>query len=68
MAGIKGQKSGGFGGRKAIDSSEKRSITMSFRVNKDEQKIINDAKGELSLSDFILEMIKEKSDKIKKED
>lgn len=54
MAGVKGQKSGGFGGRKKIEN--KRSINMTFRVTEEEKEIINKAKGDKSLANYILEL------------
>ncbi|MGL4954700.1 MAG: hypothetical protein ACRC4Y_04390 [Cetobacterium sp.] len=57
MAGIKGMRTGGFGGRKTITPGEKRDTTMTFKVSEREKKIIKDAKGNLSLTDFILSLI-----------
>ena len=59
MSGIKGQKSGGFGGRKKIDKKEKRGITISFRVNQEEKKIIDRFKGEKSLVEAVLQLIRD---------
>lgn len=58
MSGIKGQKSGGFGGRKKIDKKEKRDITISFRVNQEEKKIIDRFKGDKSLVEAVLQLIR----------
>ena len=54
MAGIKGQKSGGFGGKK---KEIKRDAFINFRCTREEKKIINDAKGEKSTVDYILEIV-----------
>ncbi|MGL4954129.1 MAG: hypothetical protein ACRC4Y_01455 [Cetobacterium sp.] len=60
MAGVKGQKSGGFGGRKNKDEKDVRNITVSFRVNEEEKKIIDEFKGNKSLVNAILDLIKNK--------
>lgn len=62
MAGIKGMKgSGGYregSGRKNLS----RTVSMSFKISKEERDVINKAKGDLSLTDFILKCIKERED------
>lgn len=50
---------GGFrqgSGRKNLG----RSQNMSFKVSKEERELINKAKGELSLTEFILKCIKDR--------
>lgn len=61
MAGIKGMRTGGYGGRKPLPETLKRNTAMTFRVTENEKKIINEARGDLSLADFILELVKAKS-------
>lgn len=60
MAGIKGMKTGGYGGRKPISDTLKRNTSMTFRVTEKEKKIINEARGDMSLANFILELVKSK--------
>lgn len=60
MAGIKGQKSGGFGGRKTITPDEKRDKYINFKVTESEKKLIDEARGNKSLAEFFLEIIKNK--------
>ena len=60
MAGVKGQKSGGFGGRKPLNPDGKRNKYVNFKVNEQERKMIDEARGEKSLAEFILELIKNK--------
>ena len=59
MAGVKGQKSGGFGGRKAVPVEEKRSIMINFKVNQEEKEILETARGGLSLRKYIFKLIEE---------
>lgn len=58
MAGIKGQKSGGFGGRKTLNPYEKRDKYINFKVTESEKKLIDEARGNKSLAAFFLELIK----------
>ena len=60
MAGVKGQKSGGFGGRKTLNPDEKRDKYINFKVTESEKKLIDEARGKKSLAEFFLEMIKNK--------
>lgn len=60
MAGVKGQKSGGFGGRKTLNPDEKRDKYINFKVTESEKKLIDEAKGSKSLAEFFLEIIKNK--------
>ncbi|MHA5068402.1 type II toxin-antitoxin system TacA family antitoxin [Cetobacterium somerae] len=57
MSGIKGQKSGGYGGRHKIVPEKKRNTSMTFRVTETEKQRIKNAKKNKSLTDFILELI-----------
>ena len=57
MAGVKGQKSGGFGGRKTLDPNQKRDKYINFKVTEKEKKLIDEARGEKSLAEFFLELI-----------
>lgn len=53
------KKRGGFrqgSGRKNLG----RSQNMSFKISKEERELINKAKGDLSLTEFILKLIKNK--------
>lgn len=59
MAGVKGQKSGGYGGRKKLPPELKRTERLSFRVTLEEKELLEKLKGDLSLTDFILKIIKE---------
>lgn len=59
MAGVKGQKSGGFGGRKKLSPKLLKSERITFRCTSEEKEKIEKAKGDLSLVDFILSKIKE---------
>lgn len=61
MAGIKGMRTGGCGGRKPLPDTLKRSTAMTFRVTESEKIIINEARGNLSLADFILKLINSKN-------
>lgn len=61
MAGIKGMRTGGHGGRKPLPETLKRNTAMTFRVTENEKKIINEARGNISLADFILELVKSKN-------
>lgn len=58
MAGVKGQKSGGFGGRKSLNPSEKRDKYINFKVTESEKKLIDEARGNKSLAEFFLGLIK----------
>lgn len=60
MAGVKGQKSGGFGGRKTLNPDEKRDKYINFKVTESEKKLIDEARGNKSLAEFFLEIIKNK--------
>lgn len=60
MAGIKGQKSGGFGGRKPLNPDEKREKYINFKVTESEKKLIDEARGNRSLAEFFLDLIKSK--------
>lgn len=60
MAGIKGQKSGGFGGRKTLNPNEKRDKYINFKVTESEKKLIDEFRGNKSLAEFFLELIKER--------
>lgn len=60
MAGIKGQKSGGFGGRKTLNPLEKRDKYINFKVTESEKKLIDEARGNKSLAKFFLELINNK--------
>ena len=60
MAGVKGQKSGGFGGRKTLNPDEKRDKYINFKVTESEKKLIDEARGNKSLAEFFLEIIKSK--------
>lgn len=54
---------GGFrqgSGRKNLG----RSQNMSFKISKEERELINKAKGDLSLTEFILKCIKERENEI----
>lgn len=55
MAGVKGQKSGGFGGRKTLPDEIKRSITISMRVSEEEKILIEKARGKKSLREYVVE-------------
>lgn len=57
MAGVKGQKSGGFGGAKPKPQEKKRTVGITFRVTEEEKKRIDEARGDKSLADFVLECI-----------
>lgn len=59
MAGVKGQKSGGFGGRKALPDEVKRTITISMRVSEEEKKLIEKARGKKSLREYVVEKANE---------
>lgn len=59
MAGVKGQKSGGFGGRKKLPPELKRTERLYFRVTLEEKELLEKLKGDLSMTDFILKIIKE---------
>lgn len=57
------KKRGGFrqgSGRKNLG----RSQNMSFKISKEERELINKAKGDLSLTEFILKCIKERENEI----
>ncbi|MGL5718576.1 MAG: hypothetical protein ACRCX2_36565 [Paraclostridium sp.] len=62
MAGIKGMKgSGGYregSGRKNLS----RTVSMTFKISEEERELIKRAKGDLSLTDFLLKCIKERED------
>ena len=60
MAGVKGQRSGGFGGRKTLNPDEKRDKYINFKVTESEKKLIDEARGNKSLAEFFLEIIKNK--------
>lgn len=63
MAGIKGMVgSGGArkgGGRKKLPPELKRTERLSFRCTLEEKELLEKLKGDLSLTDFILKIIKE---------
>ena len=63
MAGVKGQKSGGYGGRKALPPEIKRNKNLCFKVNEEEIELINKARGNRSLREFIIEKAKEEIEK-----
>lgn len=63
MAGVKGQKSGGYGGRKALPPEIKRSKNLSFRVSEEEIEIINKARGNRTLREFVVEKAKKEIEK-----
>ena len=58
MAGIKGQKSGGFGGRKTKTPGIKRSKTVTFKLTEKEKELLDNARGKQSIAEFILKLIK----------
>lgn len=60
MAGVKGQKSGGFGGRKTLNPDEKRDKYINFKVTESEKKLIDEVRGNRSLAEFFLDLIKSK--------
>lgn len=55
MSGTKGQKSGGYGGRKPLPDKIRRSKNISFRLNEEEKKLIDRARGKRGLREFIIE-------------
>ncbi|MGL5716731.1 MAG: hypothetical protein ACRCX2_27195 [Paraclostridium sp.] len=59
MAGVKGQKSGGFGGRKKLPSELRKTERITFRCTLEEKEKIEKAREDLSLVDFIFKNIKE---------
>ncbi|MGL6023432.1 MAG: hypothetical protein ACRC0F_02355 [Cetobacterium sp.] len=63
MAGIKGQKSGGFGGRKQLPESEKKEARVMFRVTSKEKEVIDLFLKEknISLREIILDFISKKN-------
>lgn len=63
MAGVKGQKSGGYGGRKALPDNIKRNKNLSFRVSEEEIELITKARGNRSLREFIVQKAKEEIEK-----
>ena len=61
MAGIKGQKSGGFGGRKPLENSDDvRNQALTVRFSKKELEILKKIKGEKPWADTILSFFKNK--------
>ena len=64
MAGIKGMVgSGGTregGGRKKLPPELKKTERLSFRCTMEEKELIENLRGDLSLTDFILSCIKER--------
>lgn len=58
MAGVKGQRSGGFGGRKTLNPDAKRDKYINFKVTESEKKLIDEARGNKSLAEFFLGLIK----------
>ncbi|MEG3013133.1 MAG: hypothetical protein RR795_01575 [Cetobacterium sp.] len=57
MAGVKGQKSGGFGRKPKLPEGVAKTERISFRVTKSQKLEIENKKGDMSLSDFILNLI-----------
>ncbi|MGL5049341.1 MAG: hypothetical protein ACRC6A_11045 [Fusobacteriaceae bacterium] len=71
MAGVKGQKSGGFGGRKQLPELEKKEARIMFRVTAKEKENINLflKENNISLREIVLNFISPKINaNIKKEE